>query len=514
MEKSRLQNSLLNLVSGFAYRILIMLTAFVVRTVFIHNLNEDYLGINGLYSGVLSMLSLAELGFSTAMVYSMYKPLAEKDYHKLQQLAKLYRKAYQIIGTVILVLGLCLVPFLDYLIKNKPDIEGLTFYYLLFLGNSVLSYWFFAYRNSILQADQRAYVVSNYHSIFNLIKSFLQIILLAVFHNYTVYLVTQMLCTIAQNVALAIKVKRDYPFFLAVSRDTLPAEDKRAIFKDVQALMMTKVSHVVLNSSDSIIISAFVGVNQVGLLSNFNIIVEAVSGFITQITGAITASIGSFFAKESKESGYQLFQRVEFLNYWMYSFSFIALIVLLNPFVTLWIGPHFTMSNAVIIWLALRFLTTGYSNTMWTFRSTLGLFTQGKYRPLVMAILNVVLSIVLSLFWGVAGVLAGTSISRGVVNLWFNPWVLHKDGFKKPIKPYVKQTVVKLLLLSVLTIGMLFLSHFVFWNGVTWLRFTVMVCLTAIIPNSVLFLIFRKSDELQYLLGLVKGMLKKLHIRK
>lgn len=512
MGKGRLHNSMLNLVSGFVYRIIIMLTAFVVRTVFIRNLNEDYLGINGLYSGILSMLSLAELGFSTAMVFSMYKPLAENDHHKLCQLAQLYRRFFQIIGTVVLILGLCLVPFLDYLIKNKPDIDGLTFYYLLFLGNSVLSYWFFAYRNSILQADQKAYIVSNYHSAFNLLKSFLQIILLMVFHNYTIFLTTQILCTIGENISLAVYVRKQYPYFSGNPQDSLPEEDKKTIFSDVRALMMTKISHVVLNSSDSIIISAFVGINWLGLLSNYNLIVEAVSGMITQITGAITASIGNYFAQESKEDGYRLFMQVEFINFWMYSFSAIALAVLLNPFVTVWLGGRFTLNNATVFWLVFRFLTTGYSNTMWTFRSTMGLFTQGKYRPLHMAVLNVILSIVFSLHWGVAGVLAATSISRCIVNLWFNPLILHRVGFEKPITPYVRKTFARLMVLIVLTAGMLLLSWYIFRDGVTQLRFINMACLIAVVPNAVFFLIFRKTDEMQYVLHLAAHLLQKIRI--
>ena len=156
MQNSRMKNVTMNLTFGFAYRLFIMLTAFVVRTVFIQCIGEAYLGVNGLYSGILSMLSLTELGFSTAMVYSMYKPLAEGDQTTLAQLMRLYKKVYAIIGTVILVLGLALVPFLDHLIKNKPDVDYLTVYYIMFLLNSVMSYWFFAYRSSILQADQKA----------------------------------------------------------------------------------------------------------------------------------------------------------------------------------------------------------------------------------------------------------------------------------------------------------------------------------------------------------------------
>ena len=243
----RIEKSFKNMVNGILYRVLTILTAFIVRTVFIKCLSNDYLSVNGLYSSILSMLSLAELGFSTAMVYSMYKPLAEKDYRKLAQIMRLYKRAYTIIGCVILCVGLCLVPFLDVLIKNRPDIPGLTFYYILFLLNSAISYWFFAYRNSILQADQKSYIISNYSSVFNVIKGVSQIIMLVLFHNFTVYLFTEMICTILQNICLAYRVKKEYPVFDKNNKEELPKEEKQKIFKDVKALMLQKISFRVLN---------------------------------------------------------------------------------------------------------------------------------------------------------------------------------------------------------------------------------------------------------------------------
>ena len=501
---SRLGKSLLNLFSGFAYRLFIMFTAFAVRSVFIRCLSEDYLGINGLYSNILSMLSLAELGFGTAMVYSMYLPLANRDYKKLAQLMQLYKRAYQIIGSVVLVLGLCVVPFLNAIIRNKPNVDGLTFYYLLFLGDTVLSYWFFAYRNSILQADQKAYVITVYQSIFNLIKSAIQIILLLCFRSYTVYLLTQIACTVIQNIALAIKVKQEYPELSGQSTETLPADEKRRIFQDVKALMLSRISHVVLNSSDTIIISAFVGIRWVGLLSNFNMVVEAITGILCQITSAISASLGNYFAQEDSESGYQLFKHVDFLNFWLYGFSTIALIVLLNPFVTLWIGSDFTIPFAVVVALVLRFLVNGQMNTLSTFRSSLGLFTQGKYRPLIAAGLNIILSIGLSYVCGVTGVLIATAITRCCVNLWYTPWILHRDGFRKSVKPYFVSWLQRLLVLAVLTGLMIIISWLVFRDGVTFGNFAIMVLLVAIIPNAVLVLIYHRCTDFIYVFDLVR----------
>lgn len=507
----RIEKSATNMVSGMLYRILTMLTAFVVRTVFIKCLNNAYLSVNGLYSSILSMLSLAELGFSTAMVYSMYKPLAEKDYRKLSQIMRLYKRAYFIIGSVILLAGLALVPFLDLIIKNKPDIDNLTFYYLLFLLNSVISYWFFAYRSSILQADQKSSVISNYSSVFNLVKTVLQIIVLLAFKNFTVYLLTQMLCTVLLNIAIAIRVKKDYPIFNN-SREELPTEEKKKIFKDVKALMMQKISFKVLNTSDSIIISAFVGIGWVGLLSNYIMVEEAVVAVLSQITSAITASMGNFFAKESKESGYTLFKRIQFMNLWLYGFSSIAFIVLLNPFVELWlgrIGSEYVLSQFIVVALVLRFFVEGYMNLMSAFRSTLGLFTQGQYFPLIAVALNIIFSIGLSFPFGVAGVILATPLARCCINVWYMPLVIHRDGFKKTVKPFYKNFAIQIAFITVLAILMYTFSRMiVFKNGITMVSFVIMVIIIVIVPNLIIALFFHKTDEFKYFKNIIQNMIK------
>lgn len=506
---SRIVNSAVNLASGFIYRMVITLSGFVVRSVFIHYLSADYLGVNGLYSNILSMLSLADLGFGTAMNYCLYKPLAEKDTAKIIQLLQLYKKVYVVIGTVIFCIGMSLVPFLDILIKNPPNIDGLTFYYVLYLLNSCMSYWFFAYRNSLISADQKAYIVSSYHTIFTLIKSVLQIVLLMVSHSFTIYLLTQMGCTIAQNVALAIKVKQLYPVFGQKCKERLPADERKAIFTNVAALSLNRIAHVALNGTDNMIISAFVGIRWVGLLSNYSLITEAITGILTQVTGAITSSLGNFFAKEDNDAGYHLFCRVNFLNYWLYGYSFVAFVILLNPFITIWLGVEYILSEEIVIAIATNFFVAGIMNTLWTFRSTLGLFSQGKYRPLIVATINIVLSICLSFIWGVFGVLIATSISRACVNLWYDPWLIHRNGFRRSVKPFFLSYLKRIGLLVAITILMQLISYEIFSSGVTIPRFAVMVCITAVVPNAIMILTFRRTGEYQYFYELLSGILKK-----
>lgn len=511
-ERSRIQNSIFNLISGFSSRIIGMLTAFIVRTVFIYFLNSEYLSVNGLYTSILSMLSLAELGFGTAMTYSMYKPLANNNTEKLNQLMWLYKKVYTIIGGVILLIGLCLVPFLDVLVKDAPDISGLKFYYILFLLNSVVSYWFFAYKNSLLQADQKSYIVNNYITIFNIIKSFVQICLLIIFQNYTLYLLTQIICTIAQNIFISLQVNKMYVFLKEKPKNKLPKIETKEIFKDVKALTLSKISHVILNSTDNIIISSFVGFKWVGLLSNYTLISDAVTSVLCQITSSITGSLGNYIAKESKEDSYILFKRIEFLNYWLYGFSSIALIVLLNPFITLWIGNQYTLSDNVVIALSLNFFIAGFMNTLWTFRSTLGLFTQGQYRPLIVSLINIIVSIILSFNMGVAGVLAGTAVSRICVNLWYDPWLIHKKGFGKSVKPFFISYIARLISLICITILLKFISLIIFNEEITFLNFIIMFMLVFLIPNFVFVIIYRKSDEFRYFCDLIMMIL--LRIKK
>lgn len=508
MAKSRFQNTFLNFTSGIAYRLFIMLTAFIVRTVFVRCLSEDYLGINGLYSNILNVLSLADLGFGTAMVYSLYKPLAENDQYKLAQLLRLYKKVYRIIGTVVLLLGLALVPFLDVLIKDAPDVDGLTVYYLLYLGNSVVSYWFFAYRNSILQADQKAYIVTGLQGLFNLIKSVLQILLLLLLRNYIAFLVVQISCTIAQNVVAVIITQRRYPGILQKA-EHLPSAERNRIFADVRALMLQRISFVALTGTDSLIISAFVGIRWVGLLSNYQLVVDSITGVLSQITSALSASMGNYFAKEDRQSGYQLFLRIDFMGFWLYTFCSVALLTLLNPFLSLWLGAEFTMSEQVVFWLVLRFFVENLMNNLSVTRSALGLFVQAKFRPLVAAVMNIVLSIALSGPLGVSGILMATVISRVTVNLWFNPLVIHRDGFGLSVKPYYVMWLGRFALITLLALVMTGISDVVLHSGITLWSFGILMILTAVVPNVILLVLYRKNVHFLYYLDIAKRILNR-----
>ena len=504
MENSRLKNSALNFASGFLGRVLTILLNFVVRTIFIYCLNEAYLSVNGLYSNILTVLSLAELGFGSAMVYRMYAPVAVKDYQKTAALLQFYKKIYIIIGVVIFLLGLCVIPFMDYIIKDKPDISGLTLYYILFLVNTSISYWLSSYKASVLYADQKEYIKTNVQSATTILQSVLQIVLLLLFRTYLLYLLIQLVGNIFLNLYVAHLVDKRYPEIQTYQGASLSAEERMQIRKDTEALVLSRFGHVALNGTDNIIISAVVGVLWVGRLSNYTLICDSVTSVLCQITAAITGSLGNFFATEDKHAGYALFKKVEFLNFWLYGFSFIALVTLLDPFVQIWAGGRFVLGLPISIAIAINFFVAGYMNTLWVFRSTLGLFKQGKFRPILVAILNIVLSIVLGRLWGVFGVLFATFLSRAAISLWYDPLILHRYGFEVSCKPFFARYFRRVLLLTAVLIAMLTIRHVVLSSATTVLRFAVMTMVTAIVPNAIFWLAYRRCEEYAYFRSIVK----------
>ena len=510
--KSRVNNSIKNMTNGLFSQLISVILNFVVRTVFIEYLSEEYLGINGLFTNILTMLSLAELGFGTAMVYSMYKPLAENNVEKLKSLMKLYKKVYLWIGIVIAICGISIIPFMDYLIKDKPHVDNLRLIYLMFLVNSVFSY-FYAYKRSILSADQKEYIISQYRYIFIVIRSVFQIGILIILNDFIIYLVIQIVMTLLENIFLSQKVDRLYPFLKEKNIEKLPTGEIKKIKEDVKALMISKFGNVMLNGTDNIIISRFIGVAAVGVLSNYTLITGAIVMVLSQISSAITGSIGNYVAKENKDSQYKLFKRVDFCIFWIYGFSTICLITLLNPFVELWIGKEYVLEEITIIILSVNFLINGIVSLLWTFRSTMGLFIQGKYRPIIVAGLNIIVSIILAKKLGIVGVLLGTTISRTLVNLWYDPYVIFKNGFNRSVGAYYLSYVFRSFLIAIICSIIYLFKQFIFRNGVNKIRFIGLMFVVTIISNIIFVVVYYNKSEFKYIERIFKNIYLKLSLK-
>jgi len=511
MEKSRTKNAIRNIKSGLVVQLVNKIMAFIVRTIFIKMLNSEYLGVNGLFTNVLNILSFAELGIGTAIIFNMYKPVAESDKEKIKSLMALYKKAYNIIGIVVFLLGLCVIPFMDYIVKDIPRIqENIIFIYLLFLFNTASSY-FFTYKKSIISAHQQENIINNIDSIFYIVKSIIEILFLVLTKNFIVYLLIQILGTLIENIVLAIKANKLYPYLKEKNIKKLDKNESKGIFENVKSLFVYKIGSVILNSTDNILISALVNVSTVGYCSNYVLIINSVKSVITTALNGITASVGNLNAVGEKEQKENIFYQLTFINYWIYSMLAIGFMVLLNPFVKIWLGNEYILPISVSIALAVSFFIEGLRTPSYVYRTTLGLFQKAKATPYIAAIINIILSIILCKSWGVTGIFVATSIAQLVSYAWIDPYLIHKYEFKTPLKKFLKRYIIYTIVFTLNILVCFGIINLVNISGISGLIFNFIIVL--IIPNIINLSCFFRCKEYKELYSkIVLPIIKKVHI--
>lgn len=497
MEESRTKNSIKNMSTGAIVQIVNKLMAFVVRTVFIKTLNTEYLGVNGLFTNILTILSFAELGIGTAIIFNMYKPVAENDKNKIKSLMNLYKKSYNSIGVIVFLLGILVIPFMDYIVKDIPNIkENIIFIYILFLFNTASSY-FFTYKKSIIYAHQKQSIINNIDSVFYLLKSVLEIIFLIITKNFIIYLLIQILGTLLENIITSLKTDKMYPYLKEKNVEKLNQEESKGIFNNVKSLIVYKFGGVVMNGTDNILISALINVSTVGLCSNYIMIIEAIKSIISSALNGITASVGNLNAIGDSKKKEEIFYQLTFINYIIYSFCTVAFIVLLNPFIELWLGKGYVLEISVSVALSVSFFINGLRNPGYIYRTTLGLFEKGKFTPYIGAITNIIFSILLCKFCGVTGIFVATSIAQLVSYSWIDPYLIHKYEFKTSVKKYLKKFLTYFLAFIICTIITLFISNLINLKGILGLILNMIIVM--IIPNLLNLIIFYKSEEFESL---------------
>jgi len=501
----RIRNSLTNVLFGLSGQLLSMSLGFIVRTVFIHTLGVQYLGVDGLFSSILMMLSLANLGFDTAIIYSLYQPLAEHDIGAIQALMNFYKKAYRYIGMVVLAIGLSLLPFLPHLINGKTTVTHLHLIYILFVLQSVSSYYF-VYKQSIIIADQHNHRISKIHSGFIVLSNGLQILLLLATHFYIAVLSVQIVCRIMENIYIAHKANQWYPYIGKNNKAQLSKTERKAFLGNMYSLMLYKISGVVINGTDNIVISAFIGVAWVGKYANYLLILSTINTLLGYVFYSITASVGHLHITENAAKKYFIFRVMNFTNFWIFGLCTVCLWNLFNPFIHLWLGKQFVFAPFIVFAILLNFYTAGMQGAATTFRDTTGLFKKGKYRPVIAAIINIGLSIILVQSMGIAGVFLGTVFSRLCTYLWYDPYVIFKFVFFEPVKVYF----LNYAMFGLLVVGSAFITEIVanlYVAGTVVGAFgsiAIKAALCLIIPNVIFYLYYRNSAEFNYIRGLVK----------
>lgn len=429
----RTRRAFVNIIWGFIEKMITLICPFIIRTIMIYKLGNEYLGLNGLFTSILQVLSLAELGFGDAIVFSMYKPIIENDNKMLSALLNLYKKVYRIIGMVILCVGLLILPFITKFVKGGyPSEVNIYVLYCIYLFNTVISYFLFAYKESLLKAHQRNDVNSRILSGCNIVMYVLQIIVLLLFSNYYLYIVIMPVTTIVLNCVRSLFVKKMYPQIVCeghIEKDAVIGLSKRII-----GLTLNKLAQVCRNSFDSIIISSFLGLVILARYQNYYYIISALTVMVSIITTAVGAGIGNSIAAETVEKNYIDYKEFLFIYNWIACFCTVCMLCLYQPFIELWVGKSNVLPLSTVILCCIYFYTMKLGDIAAVYRQAAGIWWEDKFRPIVESVVNLAVNIVLVKYIGVDGVLVSTIISIVCINIPWATYVLFKVYFKMSIK--------------------------------------------------------------------------------
>ena len=504
MRINRTRNARAGIITGVFSKLLHTGMPFITRTALLYILGTEYLGLNGLFSSLLSFLSLAELGVSNALVYSMYKPVAEEDAQSVCALLALYRKLYRLIGTVILVAGLGCVPFLPLLISGDvPADMNLYLLYAVYLGNTVISYFLFAYRSSLLTAHQRTDVTNVIDSTVSAVTWVLQIGMLLIFRNYYAFVIFMPISNVAGNLIRLQYTKKHYPQYFPKGK--VDPETEASIFKKIKALMGAKLSTTVLHSSDNLVISAFLGLTMVTVYGNYFFLMNSVGSILGIIFASLLPGVGNSLVTESLEKNYRDFKRLVFLNNWLVGWCAVCFVCLYQPFMKLWVGESLMLPFSVVVLIVIYFIFYQGRKVVITYKDAAGLWWEDRYRPVVMAATNLVSNLILVQFIGIWGIIFSTVLSF-LVSVPWETCTVYKHVFKRSSKEYFLSLTWFLLVVTVASLVSLGLCQLAA-EGIWGLLIRGGICI--VVPNVVFFLCFCKQEEFADARALVIRLLKR-----
>lgn len=514
-QETRTKNSTMNLLINAVYQVFVLIMTFLIRRVFIETLGIQYLGVSGLFTNILQVLSLAELGIGGAISFSMYKELAESNTERLQALNTYYKTLYCRIAFSVFLVGMAIFPFLKYIVNLEVEVEHVEWYYFIFLLDSVLSY-LFAYKTTIVTADQKQYKLKRIIIVFDCLKFLLQILSLWICHSFLLYILAQVGCTLLSNMVRSYKTETWYPFIK--EKRELEESKKKELWKNIKSMMYYKFGGVILNNTDNILISVLVSTEMVGYYSNYTMIYNKINFCINLFFTSIQASIGNLNVMADRKKKYQTYRTLRLINYWFFAFATIGIYFLAEDVILAMSGSaQYLLERAILLVGLASFYLTGICTVNWIYRETTGIFQKAKYSMLICSLLNIVLSILFGKWMGLFGILLATVVSRLLTNVWYEPYLLYKTVFQEKPREYAIDFIQKTLLCIGLIVIMTPILSCITIDHL-YVRIAVKFVLCCIIPNLVFFVLFRKKEEFQYLWNkgkeIVLGLLQWMKERK
>lgn len=491
MSKSRSQNTILNIFFGYAAQLGTIVLSFIGRRIFLQYLSVDYLGINGLYSNILTVLSLAELGLDTAVVYSLYKPVADGNEALINSLLAYFKRIYFALAGIIFLIGTALVPFLHFLIKSELNRQDLIYYYLIFLANTVASY-FVAHKVALLCAYQEQRVQKLVVLSSNLVLQILHIIVLVVWKNYYLYVLATLLTTIISNLALGCVCDKIHP---NIKKKLPPVDfDKKPIREKVYSTLIYKVGAVAVTNTDNILISVLISTAAVGLYSNYYVVYGSIQGFIAIITTSLISSLGNLGVSGDKKRQYEIFNFALMFYHFTAALGLIGFSALLNDVVELWLGAEYLFDWPTVFIIALNFYISNAISPVWMYREANGLFEQVRYLMLARATVNIILSVLLGMIWGTFGILLATAISLAVTNFWYEPRILFKKVFDLSVREYWR-TQGRYFLMTLLAMAVCYGAIGVLPRAATLPLILIKTLLIILLTTGIFFVLVHRKPE-------------------
>ena len=509
MEMNRTRFAEKNIIFGYAGTLVTAGMGFILKQVFIARLGDTLNGVNGLYTGVLSMLNVAELGIGTALNFALYGPVARKETEKIKSYMRFYRRAYYFIALAVTAAGLALLPFLQYFVRNPGPVSlfDLRAYYLIFLFNTASSY-LVSYKYSLVNAEQKNYIQSNIFSVTKLVSSAVQLAVILFTESFYAFLLADAAVQLLQKVFVSIYLNRRYPYLKDRDARPLSPEEHSMIWSKTRALLWLKLGDVARLQTDSIIISSFIAVEVSGLVDNYNMVINSVGSFAHIIFNSVVSGFGNLVATESREKQMEMFGVYRFFAAWVYGFIAVGFFALLTPFVgSLWLTPAHMLPGLSINLILADFYLRGERIVLANFKTAAGVFEPDKYLPAVQGVVNLIISVFLVIRIGLPGVYVGTVVSGILANI-FKPWVIYRNCFGKSPAGYYAGTVkyaavnLALALLVKLTVSPLV-------RNMGWMKFTAAVILAALIYNGAFIALFARTKEFREIYVRVLDRLKR-----
>ena len=507
----------MNIFTSIGGQILAIILKFITRTVFIYVLGKEYLGINGMFSDILTMLSLTELGIDTAINFQLYKPLAEHDYRRVRILIKFYKQAYRVIGAVIMILGLSLIPLLPWLIRDYDSLAPLgidaTLIFILYLLQSVSSYLFFAYRSAVMKANQRKYILDLADYLVTIITNISQILILIFLKSFVLYTASVIFFNILKNYVNAKIAEHDSPEFFMSEDESLKKEEIVSLFKDCGALFVYKLNGAVLKATDNLVLSSFIGLSIVGIYSNYLLCYSIIKSTLNQVYNAVKASMGNLFATETVEKKYGFFQIMNYLTIILYGTAAVGISVCSNELLLVWIGKEYVIAQPFPILIGIEILFTGLKMNLNQIRNISGAFRQMWFRPVLGVIINLGVSIWLVQICGIYGVIIGTITADLLTNFVVDPKIIHKYSFEnyRPVSEYYKKNVGYILVLAAIC-GVDFWLCSIILTEHGWISVVFHILVVAVTVPATFVLTFHNMSECRYLINVVRRFTKKLKL--